>query len=605
MHERRIEQEEVSQLVTFLASLDLFKNVESDALKDLIASMEFLFLGGGDTLIRQGEIDSTLYILWHGRMRVFVGEATVAEITVGQVVGEIALLTGQPRTATVKATRDSTLLKLTAATFKKFEKIHPEGVLEMAKMAIKRLIGHPRQIMPGENVSTIAIAPAGSSNPHPFLIRLVQELEKTKSTLLVNKERVNKHFGKEIAEVGLHDPDNVKINNWLNQLESEWGFLIYETDAEMSPWTERCLRQADLLILVAEETASKELNSIEQKVLTENNQVATPCIDIVFLHPEKKAEGTSLWLEKRPLDNYHHLRLHSEEDFARLIRFFTGKAFGVVLNGGGVRGFAHSGVLKALDELQVPIDFIGGSSAGALVAAMYARYDAKTAVEICKYKDLGRASSDYTLPLISLLRGKNLSDIYHRIAGELMIEDCWTRFFCVSTNVTEGKLEVHEKGLIWVALRASTSLPGIYPPVFDEKGDMLVDGGILDNMPVSVMRRLLGGGKILGVNCHMTMEPLAKMRFKERWISGWRLFFQKFSPFRKKRLRTPPSIFDILRTSLMIAAEEQQKKMEADADYLLKLDTSKFALLNFENREQIIEIGYKVALEQLPKLLNL
>jgi predicted acylesterase/phospholipase RssA len=605
MHEREIESHELPPIIQFLSSLDLFKKLDQTALDDLAKSLTLLSIGGGQTLIQQGQTDASLYILFQGRLRVYIDAKEVADIALGQMVGEISLLTSQPRTASVKAIRDSTILKFSKEAFEKFKQKDREAVIDMAQMAIKRLISKPKPTQAGENIITICVGPAGTSNHIPFLRKLVDHLDKIKPTLFMTKERLNAHFGQEVAEAPIHHKDNLKINEWLNSLEEKWGYIVYEMESDLSPWTERCIRQADRLILVAEESISTELNEIEKQLFSQREEsgIPSPYLDIVFLHPEKKASGTSLWLEKRPLDNYHHLRLNSEEDFGRLIRFLTGKAFGVVLNGGGIRGFSHAGVMKAFEELKIPIDFIGGSSAGAMVSAMYTVFGAEKTIEICLSKEVAKGSSDFTFPLISLLRGKNASDLYHKYGEEIMIEDTWTRFFCVSTNVSEGKLEIHQRGLIWKAVRASTSLPGIFPPLFNEKGDMLVDGSVLDNMPVGVMRKLLGGGKIFAVNCHMDIAPFPKLMFQETWFSGWKLLFQKWNPFRKKELQYP-SILDILRTSLSIAAEELQKKMEKEADYLLKLDTSAYALLDYENREKIIALGYQKAKEELPTLFS-
>ena len=603
MHERAIETSELPHILTFLASLVHFKKLNRQALQDLAESLTIVSIGGGETLIHEGHVDSTLYILLHGRLSVWVQNKEIANISYGQMVGEISLLTNEPRTASVKAIRDSTVLKLSKESFEKFKEKEGEAVLEIAQMAIKRLIAKPKLTRPGENIITIAVAPSGKSNHTPFLKSLVGHLNKIKPTLLMNKERLNAHFGKEIAETRIDEVDHLKINEWLNSLEEKWGYIIYEMDRELSPWSTRCLRQADRLIFVAEEGMGPEMNEIETAIFSQKKGAAfSSYLDLVFLHPQKKASGTSLWLEKRSVDNYHHLRLDSEEDFSRLIRFLTGNAFGVVLNGGGVRGFSHAGVMKAIDEMKLPVDFIGGSSSGALMAAMYVSVGADAAIKVCLEKKLWKASSDYTFPFLSLLRGKNACRIYERITGDLKIEDLWTRFFCTSTNVTQGALEIHTQGTLWVALRASSAIPGIYPPIFNDNGDMLVDGSVLDNMPVKVMRKLLGGGKILAVNCHADREYLPKFFLPETWFSGWKLLLHQWNPFRKKI--TIPTIVEILRTSLSIAAEQQQTKMEKEADHILQFQTSKYALLDYSNRHEIVEQGYQMTKSTLPNILS-
>jgi predicted acylesterase/phospholipase RssA len=602
MFERDINAQELPLVSTFLSEIDLFKSLHSNVLKELASSLKVLLISGGETLIQQDEIDSTLYILWHGRLKVYrkneeqeTGSEDIAEISVGQIVGEISLLTDFPRTATVRAIRDSVILKLTKANFLHFQEQNPASILEMAKIAIQRLIVKKRATQPGENMRTISISPAGNTNDHSFSRKLVEKMESVKPTLLMTKERCNAHFGKDLAEMHPHDPEGVQITQWFNSLEKDWGFIIYETDPQLTPWTERCLRQADRVILVGDESASKELNSIEKYLFSQKERA---CIDLIVLHPAQKAEKTAEWFEGRILNHFHHVCLKSDGDFERVIRFLTGSAVGVVLNGGGARGFAHAGVLKALEKMKIPIDYIGGTSAGAIIGAIYSKYGFDRMLEVCNNKGFVAAGKDYTLPIMSVLKGRNATRLGREVFGETQIEDLWTPFFCVSTDATKGVQEVHQTGPLWLGIRASTSLPGVYPPIFKENGNMLVDGGVVNKMPVDVMRKVLGGGKILAVNCQKKIQALPVQGIKGFWFSGWWLFFLKLF---KKNYLPPPSIMSVVRTSLNLAAAGRQREMEKEADYLVEIDTSMYKLLKFDQLKDIIAAGYEVALEQLSK----
>jgi predicted acylesterase/phospholipase RssA len=607
MIEQKIPSGELIHVMTFLSEIELFKRLPRSVLEDLAASMTFVSLGGGETLIRQGTIDTTLYVLFQGRLRVYVQsedlqESTIAEISVGQIVGEIAPLIDQPRTGTVRAIRDSLLLKLDKEAFQKFEKAYPSEMIEIAKTALKRLVRKPRPTQAGENIVTIAVAPAGASEHCHFIPHFIQELNKLKPTLLINQIACNQYFGLNVAQTNLEDPNNILITKWLQSLEGQYGYIIYETDNYMTSWTQRCLRQSDRILLIAEESRSSKLNSIEMEIFS-NNSESSPFVELVLIHPEEivKIIGTSEWLNPRRVYSYHHLRMGYKKDFEKFIRFLTGKAFGVVLNGGGARGFIHAGVLKALDQLNIPIDFIAGCSAGANAAAAYALGLVSQVLEMTN--EYINYPEDYTLPLVSLLSGKKNSEFYHRICEETCIEDLWTRFFCVSTNVTQAKLHVHDRGLLWFALRASTSIPAIYPPVYDEEGNMLVDGGILNNMPVDIMRKLMSGGKILAVNCHLHAGEQTKRQIKSTWVSGWKLLLQQFNPFRKHKVEYD-NIFKVLMTALTLSSFEHQVRAEKEADYLLQLDTSQYGLLEFKAGKELIDLGYQEALQKLPILLS-
>ncbi|MCH9628172.1 MAG: putative NTE family protein [Chlamydiales bacterium] len=586
----------------FLASLDLFKKLDSPTLHDLVSSMTQVRLGGGIPLIEEGETERTLYILWHGRLRVYKNGESTAEVSVGEVVGEIALLSGEPRTATVFASRDSILLKLDYEQFQYFEQIHPDGVARIAKTAINRLVSKHHPIQPGENTVTITIAPAGNSNHRSFLHRFAEELSTVESTFVVTQEVCNQHFGREVAQVSIDHPDSLAIYNWLTSLESAYRFILYETDTELTDWTRRCLRQADSVFFIAEIKMQRRRNPIEETLYSQHRAPSTPNTVVIFVHPDEEPtlQGAHQWLETRPVTRYHHVHLGSDLDFARVIRFIRGTAFGLVLNGGGMRGFTHMGVIKALHELNIPIDYVGGCSIGAAIGGIYACVGLEESIKVCHLEELPGTSSDYTFPVVSLLKGKNVCEFYKKIYNGSFIEDLKIPFFCVSSDLTHSELHVHEKGMLWEAVRASSSIPAVYPPMYDKKErSMLVDGALMNNMPVDVMRQFLGGGRILAVDCNI--EPLSENRvIKHPWLSGWKLAFQALL---HRRLQFD-NIFKIVRTSFMFSSEKNQEQMKSDADYLIEIESQQFGVLKMQEVDALIDLGYRCAMEQLPSQLE-
>ncbi len=608
MIERPIQPNDLEKILPFLSSIDLFKYLSPQEANDLAVSMKIGLVGGGETLIRQGNVDSTLFILYEGRLRVSIQDPNdpslsidQADIAPGEIVGEIALLIQIPRTANVRAIRDSIVLKLDPEAFAQFERGHPDSVVQIAKTAIRRVVQKKHPTQAGENVSTIAVVPAGLSNHIPFAQRLAEELNKIKPTVLLNKEACNRQFGREIANARLEDPDSEIITQWLLSLEENGKYLILETDRDMSNWTERCLRHADRLLLPADLSLSPAHNAIEKRIFDERKFSSWK--EMVFLHADKQTiSGASMWLRTRPVNNFHHV--HLDSGLAKLCRFLTGKAFGVVLSGGGTRGFAHAGVLKALDELGVQIDFIGGTSMGSVIGGGYAKFGADRTIELCRQRDLHKLRSDYTLPMVAILKGKTITRFFQTWAEHTYIEDLWTRYFCVSTNVTKLCEYVHQYGLLWRALRASTAIPGLYPPIYTEEGNMLVDGGIVNNLPVDVMRKMLGGGKILAVDCQILEKKEPKHHMSEVWTSGWKFFFRRLNPFSKiKEERS--NIFEILRTSFTLSSLDRAQRMAKEADYLLELDLSEHGMLDFPRSSDMVDIGYKAGIEKLPKILGL
>jgi len=231
---------------------------------------------------------------------------------------------------------------------------------------------------------------------------------------------------------------------------------------------------------------------------------------------------TARWLAHSAVADHHHLRDGHPEDMARLARMVTGTGYGLVLGGGGPRGFAHLGVLRALEEAGVPIDVVGGTSIGALMGAISAlgMDDAeRVARAVTAFTRSGRLVSP-TLPLVALSSGRRVDRLLAEHLGPAMIEDLPQRFFCVSANLTTAEEVIHERGPLWPAVRASLSLPGIFPPVYAD-GHLLIDGGALDNVPVEVMRARVGNGCVIAVDLSPEMEPMTAVPFGPG-LSGWR-----------------------------------------------------------------------------------
>ena len=264
-----------------------------------------------------------------------------------------------------------------------------------------------------------------------------------------------------IAEVDASKAANVGLMHWLNNRESFSDYVIYRADGRWSNWTWRCITQADELVIIADTAYDCDFGVFQQKVSKTNQPWS-----LVLLHPSDldRPRNTAQWLEESAADRVFHVRKGRQEDIARLARILGGKANSLVLGGGGARGFAHLGVVKALQELNVPIDMIGGASIGAPIAALVAQGYSPDEVRTLTGKLFNRLI-DWTLPLTSMLRGKRIADTIKKHAQDWDIEDFWIPFFCVSTNLTRAHQVVHKRGNSAVACRASVSIPGILPPV--------------------------------------------------------------------------------------------------------------------------------------------
>jgi len=315
---------------------------------------------------------------------------------------------------------------------------------------------------------------------------------------------------------------------------------------------------------------------------------------LVLLHPETTTlpSGTRFWLEPRKLDAHHHLRRDRDADLARLARFLTGNAVGAVLGGGGARGFAHIGVIRAFREAGIPIDLIGGTSMGALIAVQPALgWDDATMLEVNRRSFVEKKPvtlRDYTVPVYSLVDGRRLDRNLIAPLGDARIEDLWTGYFCVSSNLTRAEAVVHRDGPVWKAIRASLAVPGVFAPVL-EGTDLLVDGGVLNNLPGDVMRRL-GGGWVIAVDVSLDRD----LEVRDGTLpSPWKVLLNWLNPFGKPS--ELPNILHLMVRTTLLASVQKTESMKKLVDLYIQPPVSRFKLMQFSALEDIAETGYRHA----------
>jgi predicted acylesterase/phospholipase RssA len=286
-----------------------------------------------------------------------------------------------------------------------------------------------------------------------------------------------------------------------------------------------------------------------------------------------------------------------ERDFERIARLLTGNGIGLVLSSGGARGLAHIGVIRALEEEGIPIDMVGGTSQGSWICGMYAMgWDCKTMMTTVPevIKKAGRPA--YTLPMVSLLTGKTMSKALKMLFGEQQIEDLWLNYFCISANLTYGKMMVHQSGLLWKYVRASSAVPGILPP-FVEGNSLLIDGVTVNNLPTDVMRKFIENGLVFASNILPQMENTEEeLQQKEEYgdgLSGWRILWRRLNPFTKPI--NLPSIADIITLSMVLSNRNTVAERKKVTDFQVDLDVRPYGIFDYHAYETLVEMGYRAA----------
>ncbi|WP_439614371.1 patatin-like phospholipase family protein, partial [Reyranella sp.] len=381
-------------------------------------------------------------------------------------------------------------------------------------------------------------------------------------------------------------------------------FVLYRADPTLTPWTELCLRQADCLVVIRNADNDHPTRVPFEIETAQSGAVFHRRRELVLLHEgqDPRAGSTAPLLAGGLYGNHHHVRLDIHADVDRLARLLTGHAVGVVMAGGGARAFTHIGVVKALRQCGVPIDLVGGTSMGAIVAAGVASRwnDEELDVRFRRAFVDNNPLSDYTVPLISLFAGRRVTRLLRMAFGEKDIEDLILPYYCMTANLTTSKADIHTVGRLWRWLRASVSIPGVMPP-FNEAGEVHVDGGVIDNFPVRAMQRL-GRGVTVGVDIDTGGALAAGDGVMEPW-SAWEFFSRLI--WKRNETLPIPSIVRILLRSALVASTSRAAEDRGAAELLIVPPMTHIDLLDWTSFDAAIELGYRTTMEGLEKARTL
>jgi NTE family protein len=587
-----------------------FGDIEPQLLASLWPRLTWVELPGGQTLMREGEPGDAMYLLVSGRLRAYTqGDDAalrpVGEVTRGELVGELSLLTDDRRSATVLAVRDSLLVRLAKTDFDALMASHASVTRAMTRQVIHRLMAAPTRGLYPRPTTVALLAASDGVELGAFARDLAQQLSAFGRVERVDSARVQQSLEATDATLGpqaLTDTAR-RISLLLDRIEARADFVLLLADPEPTAWTARCSRDADELLVLVDATQPPRLHPIERLCLMNRSPTTEAAEVLVLLQPEDcvSPRGTRAWLDRRPVAEHLHVRPTRSADMARLARFLNRSAVGLVLAGGGARGLAHLGVLRALQEHGIEIDCVGGTSIGAVMATYVASDRPLDAVMANARRAFeSKPTGDYNpLPLLSVFRGRRLRRIIETAVTDLMgfdadVEDLWKRHFCIATNYTQARAQVLRRGRLVKVLLASTSIPGALPPVLHE-GDLLCDGGSFNNFPVDVMRRQRGVGHVIGVDLN-AREPLRVDL--EELPSGWALFRDRWRHPRKRRYRLP-SLPAYLMTVMVLNSESHARSSRALTDQYFNPPLLGVGLLQWKRFDRIVRLGYEHALAVL------
>lgn len=559
------------EIVGFLTEVPLFATMSEELRREVVAASEVIRLPAGTFLFREGDAGDTLYALWSGRLEVVAADGTQIDVLRrGAAVGELALLTGDTRTASVRAVRDSEVVAIGRGPFQSLLREDADFTSALTTVLGHRLAGTVRPIHRTSGRVLALVAMTRGVPLDEIAARMVTSVS-------------------EWARVGVLDmPDTAALNETelgraLDRCERANDVVVLSAPADApSAWRDLCLRQADRALLVV---AAQEPPPPTVRPLLLGR-------DLAFWGPRPPAASDSgPWLDKlRPRARYWLPNSQgSTEGLRRAARRIFGRSVGVVLSGGGARALAHVGVIAALLEAGVRIDRFGGSSMGAFVSALFATGASAQDVRDVLHRELARARpfADYTIPRNALIRSHRGNRMFRRVFGDLTVEELPYDWFGVTSDLLTAQTVVHGRGPVRHVVGASMSLPGLAPPM-PWAGRLLVDGGVLNNLPVDVMAAREEG-------------PVIAVEVMRRWQQKWEHQRPRRGTTSGAERPPMPSIVETIACATGLGSWRTVDASRGLAALTITPDLPHIGLLDWSSLDEAVAEGRRAASEALER----
>lgn len=564
-----------------------------------LKAASWITLTGGTRLFSTGDDSDHLYLLRTGRMGVFrhdddqQGLHLIGVIKPGEPVGEMSLIADTPHTSTVIALRDCELMVLPKDDFLKAIEAAPDVLLALSKQMIERArSGTPREGRRHNTPNVFAFFALNDILVRPLVERIAEQV---------------RALGYRVAVL---DKDNHGTGaDIFAEAEAANDYVLHVAEKPESHWRLLSSRQVDHTFWIADARDHSQRPHSDPARLPastlslEDSQLLDPlglqrAPDLILVQAQE-ADGRKIiahtrdWLDAFKPARWFHLGENSLSDAARIARIVSGHSIGVVFSGGGARAFSHIGAVQALREAHIPIDFICGSSMGAIIGGCVALdwSDAEIDEHIREAFVVSSPLDDVTFPFVALTAGRKVDQRLEEHFGEALIEDLPLPFFCLSSNLTSGTIKVHKTGRLRHALRASISLPGVMPPVVEDD-QVLVDGAVMRSFPALMMRNS-HLGTVIGVDVTRAKGIDPKTVEVPKSLPTW---------FLKGDWRKGPPIVSILMRSATITTAADLEQSRLACDLLIIPEPEGVEIREWHAYDLAVESGYQTSVQSLAQL---
>jgi NTE family protein len=560
---------------------DPLAEFDSAALAELDAALTTQRIAGGDVLYEAGDAPDGLAIITRGHLAVLDGEGNRDGVFGrGDVIGEIGAVSGLPRTRSVVATRDTELRVMSQERFEELFREHPSVGREIARLVATRLITEGDRAAPTRVPSTLAVVTIDEAIDPAHLVTRLRGVV-GRSTVITRNDRAA-----DPAE-WMTMLDRVELDHELTILDA--GPVGADDD-----WLDLCVRQADTVVVLATPDDPRRWKP-PMEALRARLDERRAVTELVMVNPSTEAtpaDATRLCVVLGP-DRLHQVKAGDDASTDRAARLVLGRGTALVLSGGGARGMAHIGVWRAITELGIDIDAVSGVSFGALMAwGISLDFSPDRLHEVTRQRLVdAKRVFDFTLPIVSVLRGRNIAKSLRAINGDRTFGELWRPFVCSSADLTTGELVDHDNGPVWAGVRASLSIPGAFTPM--RQGDrLLVDGGVLDNLPIRSTRAAHPGPlEIIAVDVGDSKAIVPGTTPEDGTLSGWGHLARRAMP---RQSDDVPSI-----ARIMLRVIELSGASAGAADHRIRPDLDGFGFGDFSKIDELEQRGYDAAMAVL------
>lgn len=581
--------------ISVIEALSCLGDLPLKCLSELIKVLDSRRVPAQQPIFQQDDPSDEVYFIGSGRLSKFQGDVFSGSLIRGQIAGWDSFFHECPRDHSLIADNDCYLYVLKRQDLNELVEQHPTI-----------LAGFLMAATPVPTTSKKATSLKANCRVGVFIFEdLREEANAVLDRLMVcytDHAMINQYSCQAFCKLAkvtdnyseLFGPVAADV---FAHLESDNETVFYTATADdPHEWLQKITTQVDSLILVVKDTTNTLPGWFTDFLKTWKKKPG-----LVVLRTEEgdfDKRVLAIWDLFEP-EWHYRLHIDDKQKWGSVRRMALGKAVNLVLSGGGSLGAIHCGILKSLTDSGFPIDTIGGASAGAGIAISHGLGNSpEVTAERFRYAfTTQKPFKAYTLPYYGLLNPARLERVIKEISEDHLVEESQMPVHMVVTNLTKSCEEVITTGPVWEAIRMTVSLPAMLPP-YVRDGCLYIDGGIINNFPISIARQRYSG-RYVGITFDIPSDELVTYTYADMP----NMLQATLAALKITKPHAFPGLGEVLSDSLMLSSTSGLQEAVKHVDFLLHPPVpSNVSVTSFERFDELYEIGVKYGEEYVAKL---